>query len=203
MVRSSRAASTAASSANGDVSHVTRGTAVTRDATAPRLETATEASDGDGSAARSPVGSSRGASTRSAPRRGSSRGGFGRRAKRARRRREATGRLTDYMDEDEREEYESVTLRARARYDTFGEGAREAHRAMAWDRGGAGTSASETLARSAAVTDLFVAPREDAVGARLLRCMGWRRGRVGGGDGRWGGGGRGRDAGVRRGSEER
>ena len=76
-----------------------------------------------------------------------------------------------------------TTLRARARYDTFGEGAREAHRAMAWDRGGAGASASETLARSAAVTDLFVAPREDAVGARLLRCMGWRRGRVGGGTG--------------------
>ena len=33
------------------------------------------------------------------------------------------------------------------------------------------------------MTDLFVAPREDAVGARLLRCMGWRRGRVGGGTG--------------------
>ena len=88
-----RAASTAASSANGDVSHVTRGTAVTRDATAPRLETATDASDTTTVPRRaSPVGSSRGASTRSAPRRGSSRGGFGRRATRARRRREATGR---------------------------------------------------------------------------------------------------------------
>ena len=183
MVRTSRAASTAASSANGDVSHVTRGTAVTRDATAPRRETATEASDtrrfrrafagGFVSGRVDAVGTAEGfepgrfRSTRDA-RATTTRG---------------DGSATDYMDEDEREEYESVTLRARARYDTFGEGAREAHRAMAWDRGGAGASASETLARSAAVTDLFVAPREDAVGARLLRCMGWRRGRVGGGTG--------------------
>ena len=138
MVRASRAASTAASSANGDVSHVTRGTAVTRDATAPRRETATEASD-----------------TRRV--RGAFAGGFvwgrvdacgtaeGFEPGRFRSTREARatttrgdGSATDYMDEDEREEYESVTLRARARYDTFGEGAREAHRAMAWDRGGRG-----------------------------------------------------------------
>ena len=127
MVRTSRAASTAASSANGDVSHVTRGTAVTRDATAPRRETATEASD-----------------TRRV--RGARAGGFvwgrvdavgtaaGFEPGRFRSTREARatttrgdGSATDYMDEDEREEYESVTLRARARYDTFGEGAREAH----------------------------------------------------------------------------
>ena len=190
MARASRDASRAASSRADDVSHVARGTRATRDApfdatrrraTAPRFEIATDASarrrcrgaragwfgasdaDGAGDAEGFEPGTFR--STRDA---------------RATTTRGDGSRVTDYMDEDEREAYESVTLRARARYDTFGEGAREAHRAMAWDRGDGGTSASEALARSTAVTDLFVAPREDAVGARLLRCMGWRRGRVGG-----------------------
>ena len=86
--------------------------------------------------------------------------------------------VVDFMDDDERAEYEATTLRASAAYDTFGEGAREAHRELAWNRtradGGAGTSAA--LGRSDAVADL-VAPTESGVGTRLLRRMGWRRGR--------------------------
>ena len=42
--------------------------------------------------------------------------------------------MVDFMDEDERAEYEATTLRANASYDTFGEGAREAHRELAWNR---------------------------------------------------------------------
>ena len=133
MVRTSRAASTAASSANGDVSHVTRGTAVTRDATAPRRETATEASD----TRRVRGAFAGGFVSRRVDACGTAEGFEPGRFRSTREARATTtrgdGAATDYMDEDEREEYESVTLRARARYDTFGEGAREAHRAMAWD----------------------------------------------------------------------
>ena len=82
---------------------------------------------------------------------------------------------------DERAEYEATTLRANASYDTFGEGAREAHRELAWNRaradGGAGTSAA--LGKSDTVADL-VAPTASGVGTRLLRRMGWRRGRESG-----------------------
>jgi len=89
--------------------------------------------------------------------------------------------VVDFMDEDERAEYEATTLRANASYDTFGEGAREAHRELAWNRaradGGAGTSAA--LGKSDAVADL-VAPTASGVGTRLLRRMGWRRGRESG-----------------------
>ena len=88
----------------------------------------------------------------------------------------------DFMDEDERAEYRATTLRTGRAYDTFGEGQREAHRAVAWERGGKDGGEAGALGTSSALTDL-VAPVETGVGAKLLALMGWRRGkrRTGGG----------------------
>jgi len=82
----------------------------------------------------------------------------------------------DFMDEDERAEYRAVTLRTGRAYDTFGEGQRETHRAVAWERAGKDGGEAGALGTSSALTDL-VAPVETGVGAKLLALMGWRRGK--------------------------
>ena len=87
----------------------------------------------------------------------------------------------DFMDDDEREEMRATALEARDDYDTFGTAAElRAQRAMAASEatgdGGRRKVYGPAIIPGPVPSDLVV-PTSDPVGARLLRLMGWRRGK--------------------------
>ena len=99
----------------------------------------------------------------------------------------------DFMDDDEREEMRATALEARDDYDTFGTAAElRAQRAMAASEatgdGGRRKVYGPAIIPGPVPSDLVV-PTSDPVGARLLRLMGWRRGKgIGRGGARHGNG---------------
>jgi len=78
--------------------------------------------------------------------------------------------VEDFLDDDELEEYNKTVLAAKAKYDTFGLGARE--------RAQRDLETAEDGARSLMlVPSVMVAPVAQGTGVRLLLRMGWRHGK--------------------------